>query len=123
MNLINHEASATLAEVLAFIDTWEGDASLSPATSAKTGKAQSLEIKRLRREAKYLELRLQQLSNPETLCKLTTDAGHIQWTQAELKEYRRYQKAKRTNEQLKALVSKRNQVQNLTTRALSTSCH
>lgn len=64
-SVIDQEASATLDEVLAFIDAWEGDgATLLPdqAPQAKSNSRSHVghEIKRLRRETKYLELRLQQ---------------------------------------------------------------
>lgn len=117
--VINQEAGATLEEVLAFIDAWDGDGparSLDQAAQVKVVTSKSRgghEVKRLRREAKYLELRLQQLNScgsNETVGMLKTDAGRVQWTGAELSEYRRYQKATRTNQQLKALVAKRDQV-------------
>lgn len=118
MNETDHERSATLEEVLAFIDACEADKSASTSEAVKPRKYRSQvghEVKRLRREAKYLVMRLKQLmggstDDSEALHALQIDAGQSRRMQTELEEYRRYRQSKRTNRQLQALVAQQSQV-------------
>lgn len=121
MNEADHDTSATLEEVLAFIDACDPDKSASSTAQLKAVESRKSrsqvghEIKRLRREAKYLEMRLKQLisgskNDSETLQALKTNVGQSKWIQTVLEEYRRYRQSKRTNRELKALVAKQSQV-------------
>lgn len=110
----DHETSATLEEVLAFIDACDADKrKRSPAQTRKVRSQVGHEIKRLRREAKYLEMRLQHLTGgSESDNETTHQANQAQrkWMQTVLEEYRLHRQSKRANKQLKALVAKQNQV-------------
>lgn len=63
------------------------------------------ELKRLRREAEYLAIRLTYLQSGSDETSETAP-GRTGWTEAELEEYGRFLQAKRTNRKLRALVAK-----------------
>lgn len=104
-NEIEHEASATVQEVLAFIDACEAAKSThAPRPRSQIGH----EMKRLRREARYLEMRLRQLTSGSDRGSnaLKTEEGRAKWVEAILQEYRRYQQSKRMNQMLKTRLAK-----------------
>lgn len=108
-NEIENEASATVQEVLAFIDACEAATKTLAPGQTKPARPRSQighEMNRLRREAKYLEMRLLQLKNGTQSSKcsisiLKTEEGRSKWIEAVLQEYRRYQQSKRVNRVLK----------------------
>lgn len=125
------ESSATLQDVLAFIDAYEGDAANPTATCCmrtpqrgnavdpRKSRSQSYrirtEILRLRREAQALEARIAELTSSDisyeqklmALNALNSNALRSKrWIETVLHEYRRRRESERTNRQLKALLDK-----------------
>lgn len=107
-NKIEHEASATVQEVLAFIDACEAAKITHEAKPTRPRSQIGHEMKRLRREARYLEMRLRQLTTGSNSgsATLKTEVGRAKWVEAILQEYRRYQQSKRMNQMLKTRLAK-----------------
>lgn len=126
------ESSATLQDVLGFIDSYEETAAetISPrdkrrpksANAADTRRARSQsyrirdEMQRLRREAEALETRIAELKSGTDknyelqlmMLRLLNSNAHRskRWIETVLQEYRRRQDSERVNRQLKALLAK-----------------
>lgn len=121
--MIETEPSASLEEVLAFVDACEVDQSVAapapkqakPVAVQKTRSRVGHEVNRLQREAKYLEMQLKRLQSGskrgnETIKAIRTESGRAKWMEAVLTEYRRYWQSMHTNQQLKVLVAMQHQV-------------
>lgn len=121
--MIETESSASLEDLLAFVDAYEVDQTAivpaperaQPVAVRKTRSRVGHELNRLHREAKYLEMLLKRLHSSskrgnETTTVIRTEAGRAKWTEAVLNEYRRYWQSMHTNQQLKVLVAMQHQV-------------